>query len=167
MFLKRPCASSRTKNFVPFQMALLSNDFSQLPPIKMMDIFNHLIMGKTDNDKSTLSFWRSFKEYDICMNGHVQSLGVNGTKGLDGSIFFLFVAGVIPTQKEKTQEDDKLYRLWFIVDFTGSVYSAFCGCQGGADQGCRYLGEFLFELDDFLNSNQRKYITSMSAYWDP
>ena len=111
MFLKRPCASSRTKNFVPFQMALLSNDFSQLPPIEMMDIFNHLIMGKTDNDKSTLSFWRSFKEYDICMNGHVQSLGVNGTKGLDGSIFFLFVAGVIPTQKEKTQEDN---------NFTGS-----------------------------------------------
>ena len=167
MFLKRPCASSRTKKFVPFQMALLSNDFSQLPPIEMMDIFNHLIMGKTDNDKGTLSFWRSFKEYDICMNGHVQSLGVNGTKSLDGSIFFLFVAGVIPTQKEKTQEDDKLYRLWFIVDLTGSVYSAFCGCQGGADQGCRHLGEFSFELDDFLNSNQRKYITSMSAYWDP
>ena len=118
MFLKRPCASSRTKNFGPFQMALLSNDFSQLPPIEMMDIFNHLIMGKTDNDKNTLSFWRSFKEYDICMNGHVQSLGVNGTKGLDGSIFFLFVAGVIPTQKEKTQEDDKLYRLWFVVDLT-------------------------------------------------
>ena len=69
-------------------MALLSIDFSQLPPIEMMDIFNHLIMGKTDNDKSTLSFWRSFKEYDICMNGHVQGLGVNGTKGLDGSIFF-------------------------------------------------------------------------------
>ena len=45
------------------------------------------------------------------MNGHVQSLGVNGTKDLDGSIFFLFVAGVIPTQKEKTQEDN---------NFTGS-----------------------------------------------
>ena len=46
MFLKRPRASNRTKNFVPFQMALLSNDFSQLPPIEMMDIFNHLIMAR-------------------------------------------------------------------------------------------------------------------------
>ncbi|CAH3043768.1 unnamed protein product, partial [Pocillopora meandrina] len=46
-------------------------------------------------------------------------------------------SGVIPTRKEKTQEGDKLYRLWFIVDLTRSVYSAFCGCQGGADQGCR------------------------------
>ena len=58
-----------------------------------------------------LSTWHSIKEYDLCTNGHVQSLGVNGTKGLDGSIFFLFVAGVIPTQKEKTQEGDELHRL--------------------------------------------------------
>ena len=30
----------------PFQMTLLSNDFSQLPPFGLMDIFNHLIMSK-------------------------------------------------------------------------------------------------------------------------
>jgi len=29
----------------PFQMTLLSNDFSQLPPFGLMDIFNHLIMS--------------------------------------------------------------------------------------------------------------------------
>ncbi|RMX46843.1 hypothetical protein pdam_00007620 [Pocillopora damicornis] len=46
--------------------------------------------------------------------------------------------GVIPTRQEKTQEGDKLYRLWFVVDSTGSVYSAFCRCQGEADQGCRH-----------------------------
>ena len=39
-------------------------------------------------------------------------------------------------------------------------------CKGGADQGCRHLGATLFELDDFL-SNQRKSVTSMSAYWNP
>ena len=78
----------------------------------------------------------------------------------------MFVAGVIPTQKEKTQEAEKLYRLWFILDSNGSVYSAFCRCKGGADQGCRHLGATLFELDDFL-SNQRKSVTSMSAYWNP
>ena len=86
-----------------------------------------------------LSSWHSFEEHDLCKNGHVQNLGVNGTKGLDGSIFFFcFLAGVIPTWKEKTQEGDKLYRLWFVVDSTGSVYSAFCRCQGEADQGCRH-----------------------------
>ena len=84
------------------------------------------------------------------------------------AVFFcVFVAGVIPTQKEKkTQEGDKLYRFWFVLDSTGSVYFAFCRCQGEADQGCRHLGATLFELDVFL-SNQRKSVTSMSAYLDP
>ena len=150
----------------PFQMASLSNDFSQLPPFGLMDMFNHLIMSKTDYDKSKLSSWCSFEEYNLCTNGHVLSLGVNSAEGLDGSTFFVFVAGVIPTQKEKTREGNKLYRLWFLLDSTGSVYSAFCRCKGGADQGCRHLGATLFELDDFL-SNQRKSVTSLSAYWKP
>ena len=46
----------------PFQMPSLSNDFSQLPPFGLMDIFNHLIMGKADYDKSKLSSWHSFQE---------------------------------------------------------------------------------------------------------
>ena len=123
-------------------------------------------MSKTDYDKSKLSSWRSFEEYNLCTNGHVQSLGVKTTEDLDGSAFFVFVAGVIPTQNEKTQEGDKLYRLWFVLDSTGSAYSAFCRCKGGADQGCRHLGATLFELGDFL-SNQRNSVTSMSAYCNP
>ena len=78
-------------------------------------------------------------------------------KTLMAVFFFLFVAGVIPTQKEKTQEGEKLQRLWFILDSKGSVYSAFCRCKGGADQGWRHLGAILFELDDFI-SNQRMSI---------
>ena len=53
-----------------------------------------------------------------------------------------------------------------MLDCNGSVYSALCRCKGGADQGCRHLGVTLFELDDFL-SNQRKSVTSVSAYWNP
>ena len=34
-----------------------------------------------------LSSWCSFEECNLCTNGHVQSLGVNATKDLDGSIF--------------------------------------------------------------------------------
>ena len=85
---------------------------------------------------------------------------------VDGSTYFVFVAGVIPTKKEKTQEGEKYYRLWFVLHSNGSVYSAFCKCKGGADQGCRHLGATLFELDDFL-SNQTKSVTSVSAYWNP
>ena len=116
--------------------------------------------------KAMLSSWRSFEKYNLCLNGHVQSLVVKTVQDLDGSTYFDFVAGVIPTQKEKTQEGEKYYRLWFVLDSNGSVYSAFCRCKGGADQGCRHLGATLFELDDFL-SNQRKSVTSVSAYWNP
>ena len=72
----------------PFQMTSFSNDFSQLPSFGLMDIFNHLIMGKTDYEKAMLSSWRSFEEYNLCLNGHVQSLGVKTVQDLDGSIFF-------------------------------------------------------------------------------
>ena len=158
MFVKKPHTSGRKKFLDPFQMASMSNEFSQLSPFGLMDIFNHLIMSKTDYDKSKLSSWRSFEEYNLCTNGHVQSLGVKTTEDLNGSAFFVFVAGVIPTQNEKTQEGNKLYRLRFVLDSTGSAYSAFCRCKGGADQGCRHLAATLFELGDFL-SNQRNSVT--------
>ena len=116
----------------PFQMTSLSIDLSELPPFELMDIFNHLIMSKADYDKRMLSSWRSFEEYNLCLNGHIQSLGVKTVRDLDVSDFFVFVAGVIPTQKEKSQEGEKLYRLWFILDSNGSVYSAFCRCKGGS-----------------------------------
>ena len=68
-----------------------------------------------------------------------RALDLNLYKTLMAVSFFVIVAGVIPTQKEKTQEGEKLYRLWFVLDTNGSVYSAFCRCKGGADQGCRHL----------------------------
>ena len=123
-------------------------------------------MSKTDYDRGMLSSWRSFEEYDLCLNGHIQSFGLKFVQDLDGSNSFVFLAGVILTQKEKNQKGEKLYRLWFVLDSAGSVYSAFSRCKGGADQGCRYLRAMLFELDDFL-SNQTKPVTSMSAYWNP
>ena len=83
------------------------------------------------------------------------------------TVFFFSVCSWSYTNSErKIREGDILYKLWFVVDLAGSVYSAFCRCQGGADQRCRHKGETLFELDDFL-SNQRKSVTFMSAYWNP
>ena len=55
-------------------MTSLTNDFSQLPPFGLMDIFNHLIMGKADYDKSKLTSWHSFPEYNLCLNGHIHTL---------------------------------------------------------------------------------------------
>ena len=84
----------------------------------------------------------------------------------DDSLLHVILAHVIPTQKEKTQEGGKMYKLWFILRPNGSIYSAFCRCKCGADQGCRHIGATLFELDDFLSS-ERTAVTSLPAYWNP
>ena len=41
-----------------------------------------------------------FEDYNLCLNWHIQSLGVKTEQDLDGTNFFVFVAGFIPTQKE-------------------------------------------------------------------
>ena len=42
-----------------------------LPNFGLMDVFNHLIMSETENDKEMLASWRSFDEYTLCQNGHI------------------------------------------------------------------------------------------------
>ncbi len=150
----------------PFCMKNMSSDFSSLPNFGLMDIFNHLIMSKANYDKEKLSSWRSFEEYTLCQAGHVRLLQNQIIFDNDDRKFHVIVAHVIPTQKELTQEGDKAYKLWFILQPDGSVYSAFCRCKGGADQGCRHLGAALFELDEFLSS-ERCSVTSLPAYWNP
>ena len=107
-----------------------------------------------------LASWRSFDEYMLCQNGHVRSMQ-NHIFDKDDSKYHLITAKVIPTQKDQTPEGDRMYSLWFILKPNESVYSAFCTCKGGADQGCRHLGATLFELDDFL-SKERTSVTSAS-----
>ena len=97
-------------------------------------------------DKQMLASWRSFDEYSLFQEGHVQYLGLKTFNDLHNSTFTVIVAKVLPTLKEKTSEGEKHYRLWFILDPNGSVYSAFCRCKGGADQGCRHLGAALFDF---------------------
>ena len=99
-------------------------------------------------------------------SGHVRKLSVKPINDNDGSKFYVFEAGVLLSQKDKTQENAKEYNLWFILDCLGSVFSAFCNCKGGGDQGWRHLGATLFELENFL-SNRKKSVTSCSAYWIP
>ena len=150
----------------PFKMSNYSCDFSSLPSFGLIDIFNHLIISKAEYDKDMLASWRSFDEYTLCQNGHVRSLQHQHMFDSDDSLFHVILAHVIPTQREKTQEGGKMYKLWFILRPNGSIYSAFCRCKGGADQGCRHIGAALFELDDFL-SGERTAVTSLPAYWNP
>ena len=47
--------------------------------------------------------------------------------------FFSVCGWSYKNSERKTQEGDKLYRLWFVVDSSESVYSDFRRCQGGGD----------------------------------
>ena len=119
-------------------------------------------MSRADYDKEA---WCSFEEYSLFLDGYVRSIK---QKTIDdaGETFHVIVADVFPTHKDKTPEGNRCYKLWFILDKRGSVYSAFCQCKGGADQGCRHLGAAMFSLEDFLSGN-RLAVTSVPAYWDP
>ena len=119
----------------PFKMEHLSNDFSNLRNFGLMDVFNHLLMSETENDKEMLASWRSFDEYTLCQTGHIRSMQNRIMFDKDDSKYHLITAKVIPTQKDQTPEGDRMYSFWFVLKPNGSVYSAFCTCKGGADQG--------------------------------
>ena len=150
----------------PFTAKGFSNDLSVLPPFGLLDVFNHLILSSADYDKEKLASWRSFDERTLSQDGYVRSLDVKTVTDLDKTKYFLMRSEIIPTQKEKTQEGAKHYRLWFILSPNGTIYSAYCTCKGGSDQGCRHLGATLFELEDFL-CNERQSVTQVPAYWNP
>ena len=146
---RRTTLPNGTKVLDPFKMTELTNDLSFLPPFGLLDIFNHLIMSRVDCDKEGLSSWRSFEEYSLFLDGYVRSIK---QKTIDDAVETFHV--IVAAQKDKTPEGNRCYKLWFILDKRGSVYSAFCQCKDGADQGCRHLGAAMFSLEDFLSGNR-------------
>ena len=118
----------------PFKMTHMSKDMSTLPRFGLLDIFNHLIISKTHYDKEMLASWRTF-EYKLHQNGHVQNLCKTMVYDNDDSKFHVFIGNVLPTQRDKTPEGRKEYRLQFILSPNGSVFSTFCECKGGSDKG--------------------------------
>ena len=150
----------------PFKMTHTSNDMSALPTFGLLDIFNHLIVSKAEYDKEMLASWRTFDDYKLHQNGQVRNLSGTIVYDNDDSKFHIVIGSVLPTQRDKTPEGMKEYRSWFILSPNGSVFSAFCECKGGSDQGCKHLGACMFELEEFL-SGERTSVTSLPAYWQP
>ena len=107
-----------------------------------------------------LASWRTFDDYKLHQNGQVRNLSGTIVYDNDDSKFHIVIGSVLPTQRDKTPEGMKEYRSWFILSPNGSVFSAFCECKGGSDQGCKHLGACMFELEDFL-SGKRTSVTSL------
>ena len=93
-----------------FQMTELTNDLSSLPPSGLLDTFNYLIMSRTDHDKEALSSWWSFEENYRFLDGYVRSLKYKSIDDV-GETFHVVVVKVFPTQKEKTPEGKRCYRI--------------------------------------------------------
>ena len=110
---RRTTLPNGTKVPDPFQMTELSS-----PPSGLLDIFNYLIMSRTGHDKEALSSWWSFEENYLFLDGYVRSLKYKSIDDV-GEIFHVVVVKVFPTQKDKTPEGKRCYRLWSILDQKG------------------------------------------------
>ncbi|KAK2557048.1 hypothetical protein P5673_020906, partial [Acropora cervicornis] len=145
----------------PFQITSLSNDFSQLPPFGLMDIFDHLIMSKADYDKSMLSSWRSFEEYNLCLNGHIQSIGVKTVQDLDGSL------GSFRHRRKKHKKVRSFTGsgLFSIQMFLCTLHSA--GVRAEQIKAADILEQYCLNLMISFQIKECRSVTSMAAYWNP
>ena len=83
-------------------------------------------MSRADFDKRKLNAYKSFNDYRLHENGHVQDLAIHHHKS-----YFIFRAMVLPTCRKQTYIKKKFYACWFILNEYGEVYTAYCECMGG------------------------------------
>ena len=129
------------------------NNFIDLPPFGLYDIFNYLIYYSTDYDKQGLAAYKSFDDYRLFEDGYDEYLL---TKIWVSADIHLYQGKVGQAMKEKTDEGKTFYDLWFVLEGRGinrgTVLKARCGCKGGRDGGCKHISAAMFSLEDLLNS---------------
>ena len=86
------------------------NDFTELPPFGLYDIFNYLVYYSTKYDRQGLAAYKSFDDYRLFDEGYVESL-LKAT--LEGNMH-LFVGKVRPAMKDKTDDGKKFYETCFL-----------------------------------------------------
>ncbi|ESP03284.1 hypothetical protein LOTGIDRAFT_171630 [Lottia gigantea] len=117
----------------PFELDGYTKDFSCIPEFGLIDIFNYLIFAKADLDGKKLKSYKSFEDYRLYYDGHVEFLMYNPVS--DTSKTCLFKAKVKPTQRDKTYLQKEFYDLWFAVEKEdGFVITGYCECKGGPRQ---------------------------------
>ena len=66
--------------------------------------------------------------------------------------------------RAKTDDGKDSYSLWFIPEGRGvnrgSVLDAFCKCKGGRDGGCKHIAAAMYSLEELLNQNGNRSVTS-------
>ena len=114
----------------PFSLDGYTSDLSDIPPFGLYDIFNYLILRRSDYDRKKLKAFKSFEDYRLFVDGHVESVMFNALD--NSSPFCVFKCKVKPTQKDKTYLNKQVYDLWVILNSnSGEVELAYCQCPGG------------------------------------
>lgn len=113
----------------PWSMNDFSSDLSDIPDFGLYDIFNYLLCSRADYDRRKLKAYKSFEDYRLYYDGHVELLEY---KNLTDKSLCIFRSRVRPTQKAKTFLKKDLYDVWFLIDAKhGEVKLAYCECPGG------------------------------------
>ena len=114
----------------PLNIDGYTSDLSHIPDFGLIDVFNYLIFNKSDYDGRKLKGYKSFEDYRLFYDGHVESLLFNPLQDKDNAC--LFKAQVKPTQRDKTYLNKDNYSLWFALDKEGGdVITGHCECFGG------------------------------------
>lgn len=133
----------------PLEMSGYSANFNEVPDFGLIDIFNYLICSKCDYDGKKLKAYKSYDDYRLFEDGHVDDLLFNPLTEMN-SDFCLFKAYVKPTQRGLTYLKKPYYELWIAMDkLNGIVITAHCECKGGADGACRHVSATMYEIENF------------------
>lgn len=128
--IKRKVSKARLPDINPLDLKGYTSDFTYIPEFGLIDIFNYLIFNKSEYDGKKLKAYKSFEDYRLFYDGHVQSLQFNPVS--DSSDVCVFKAEVKPTQRDKTYMNKDVYSLWFVMDKDdGCVITGHCECIGG------------------------------------
>ncbi|XP_067686978.1 uncharacterized protein [Haliotis asinina] len=111
-----------------------------------------------DYDRGKLRAYKSFQDYRLYADGHVNSVEYVDTT----DTVVIFKASVKPTQRDKTYLKSEFYNLWIAVDkMNVDIKTAYCQCPGGSDGACRHIAATLFDIKAF----EKKSITDGPSLW--
>ena len=111
----------------PMSLLYNSNFTSHdIPPFGLIDIFNYLVNSRADYDNKKLKAYKSFDDYRLYEDGHIQSLSLKKLKN-----HYIFLASVLPTCRAITFLQKPAYSCWFLLNNEGEVYTAYCECMLG------------------------------------
>lgn len=97
MCLKKKLSRVGLPDCKPLLIDGYSSDFANIPKFGLIDIFNYMIFSRTEYDGKKLKGYKSYEDYRLFYDDHVESLMFNP---LGSEKNCLFKAKAKPTQRQ-------------------------------------------------------------------